>query len=198
MTRQWVALPAVVAVSLLLGGLTSSAQGLLPDAVASFANSPSGWTILTAAIVAATRPGLRAGAVLGVLSFVSLVLGCAIASELRGLTYDPVLWCIIGVLAGPPVGTAAAALAGPHRTRASVGAGVLAGVFIADGIYGLTVVDQSTSAVYWTACIVAGIALVTVTASRFRSRTTTVTCVASTLASAAFLTAGYSVLNAIL
>ncbi|XGX80580.1 hypothetical protein LQK93_03420 [Terrabacter sp. BE26] len=83
---------AVVGASLLLGGLTSWAQGVLPDALASFANSPSGWTVLTALVVAAARPTLAWGAALGAASFVSLVLGYTIASELRGLTYNPVLW----------------------------------------------------------------------------------------------------------
>lgn len=196
-TRPWVAFPAVVAVSLLLGGLTSVAQGFLPDALASLANSPSGWTILTAASVAAARPSLRAGAVLGVLSFVSLVAGYTVVSELRGLSYDPVFWGIVGVIAGPAVGAAAAAVAGPHLTRASLGAGVLAGVLVADGIYGLTVVDQTTSAVYWTACIVAGVALVGATAWRFRSPTATAISVAFGLAAVGLLTAGYWVLNAI-
>lgn len=45
---------------------------------------------------------------------------------------------------------------------------------------------------------VAGIALVSLTASRFHSRTTSVAGVASILAAAALLTAGYSVLDAIL
>lgn len=40
------ALAAAVA-ALLLGGLTSVAQGVLPDAVRPLANSVSGWTLLT-------------------------------------------------------------------------------------------------------------------------------------------------------
>jgi hypothetical protein len=106
------ALTVVTLASLLLGALTSWAQGVLPDALASFANSPSGWTVLTAALVAAARPSLGWGAAAGVVSFVALVLGYTFASELRGLTYDPTLWGAVGVVAGPFVGVAAAAIVG--------------------------------------------------------------------------------------
>lgn len=188
---------AVVAASLLLGGLTSWAQGFLPDALASFANSPSGWTVLTVLLVAAVRPSLPMGAVLGVASFVSLVLGYTVASELRGLTYSPVLWGVVGLLAGPFVGAAAAALVGRRALLAGLGAGALAGVLVADGIYGLTVVDETTSPVYWTACLVLGAVLVVVTGVRLRERRAVVALALTTVAATAALTAGYAVLNSI-
>lgn len=56
--RPFLSALAVVGASLLLGGLTSWAQGALPDALASFANSPSGWTVPMALLVAAARPSL--------------------------------------------------------------------------------------------------------------------------------------------
>ncbi|SED24713.1 hypothetical protein SAMN04489844_4007 [Nocardioides exalbidus] len=185
----------VIAASLLLGGLTSWAQGFLPEAVSSFANSPSGWTILTVLLVAAVRPSLGWGAVLGVLSFVSLVLGYTIASELRGLTYSPVYWGAIGVVAGPFVGAAAAAVVGRHPVRAALGAGSLAGVLVADGIYGLTVVDATTSPVYWTICLVLGTALVVATAVRLRTVTTVAVLLVATAAATGVLSAGYAKLN---
>ncbi|CAM3860006.1 DUF6518 family protein [Nocardioides zeicaulis] len=195
--RPALAVPAVVVASLLLGGLTSWAQGVLPDALASFANSSSGWTALTAVLVAAARPRLVLGAVLGVVSFVSLVLGYTVASELRGLAYSPVLWGAVGIVAGPFVGAAAAALAGRDRRLAAVGAGALAGVLVADAVYGLTVVAASTSPVYWTICLVAAVALVGATVARFPSRTTAALAVATALAATGVLTGGYAVLNAI-
>ncbi len=187
---------AVVTASLLLGGLTSWAQSVLPDALASFANSPSGWTALTVLLVAATRPSLALGAVLGVASFVALVLGYTVASELRGLAYDPLLWSMVGVVAGPFVGLAAAALVGPRAGVAALGAGTLAGVLVADAIYGLTVVSSSTSPVYWTLCLVAGAALVTVTAVRLRTRAAAAVAVAGAAAVTGVLSLGYAVLNA--
>ncbi|MDP3892338.1 DUF6518 family protein [Nocardioides sp.] len=188
---------AVAGASLLLGGLTSWAQGVLPDALASFANSPSGWTVLTALLVAAVRPSLAWGAAFGVVSFVSLVLGYTIVSELRGLAYNPMFWSVVGVMAGPVLGAAAAAVVGRHTVRAALGAGALAGVLVADGIYGLTVVGDSTSPVYWSLCLVAGAVLVGGTALRLRSPAAAAYVVASAGAATGFLTVGYSMLNAV-
>lgn len=188
---------AVVAASLLLGGLTSWAQGVLPDALASFANSPSGWTVLTVVLVAAVRPSLPMGAVLGVVSFVSLVLGYTVASELRGLTYSPVFWGAVGVVAGPFVGAAAASVVGPRPLLAGTGAGALAGVLLSDGIYGLTVVDESTSPVYWTLCLVLGVVLVVATAVRVRERRAVVALALTAVAATTVLSGGYAVLNSL-
>lgn len=186
----------VVVASLFLGAATSWLQGVLPDALASFANSSSGWTVLTAALVAAVRPSLGAGAALGVLSFVSLVLGYTGASELRGLTYDPTLWGGIGLLAGPFVGASAAAVVGRRPVLAAVGAGALAGVLIADGIYGLTVVAASTSPVYWTGCLVVGALIVIAAVARWRTPAAVAAVLLTTLASTGFLTLAYALLNA--
>lgn len=189
------AFSAVVAASLLLGGLTSCAQAVLPDALASFANSPSGWTVLTALLVGAARPSLVGGAVLGVTSFVALVMGYTVASELRGLTYDPVLWSAVGTIAGPFVGAASAAIVGRHAVHAALGGGALAGVLIADGIYGLTVVSSSTSPVYWTLCLVFGAAVVGVVANRLHTPAAAAGVVASAVAATGVLSLGYGVLN---
>ncbi|GAB2867397.1 DUF6518 family protein [Nocardioides pacificus] len=188
---------AVVGASLLLGGLTSWAQGLLPDALASFANSPSGWTALTALLVAAARPSPAWGAALGMASFVALVLGYTVASQLRGLAYDPVFWGVVGVIAGPFVGAAAAAIVGGRALHAALGAGALAGVLVADGIYGLTVVGSTTSPVYWILCLVAGAVLVGVTALRLRTPAAAAGVVVCTAAATGVLSLGYDVLNAV-
>ncbi len=195
--RTFLSTLAVVAASLLLGGLTSWAQGVLPDALESFANSPSGWTVPMALLVAAARPSLTWGAALGVASFVSLVLGYTIASEVRGLTYNPVFWSVVGVIAGPFLGAAAAAVVGRNTVHAALGAGALAGVLVADGIYGLTVVSDSTSPVYWSLCLVAGAVLVGVTAVRLGTLAAAARVVASAVAATGVLTLGYAMLNAV-
>lgn len=187
----------VVLASLALGALTSWAQGVLPDALASLANSPSGWTLLTAVLVGAVRPSLVAGAVLGTLSFVGLVLGYQLGSAVRGLSYDPTLWGLVGVVAGPFVGAAAAAVVGRRTTTAVLGAGALAGVLVADGIYGLTVVSSSTSPVYWTLCLLAGAALVLVVAARLRSLVGVGLLLGTAAVATAVLSAGYAVLSSI-
>lgn len=193
--RRFLSVLAVVVASLLLGALTSWAQGVLPDALASFANSPSGWTVLTALLVAAARPSLAWGAVLGVCSFVALVLGYTVASQLRGLGYDPMFWGVVGVVAGPFVGAATAATLGRRAVHAALGAGALAGVLIADGIYGLRVVGETTSPVYWTLCLGVGVALVAATALRLRSPLAAAGVVASAAAATGVLSLGYGVLN---
>ncbi|MFA4930194.1 MAG: DUF6518 family protein [Patulibacter sp.] len=186
----------VLLASLALGALTSWAQGVLPEALASLANSPSGWTLLTAVLVAAARPSLVAGAVLGTLSFVSLVLGYQLGSAVRGLTYDPTLWGLVGVVAGPFVG-AAAAVVGRRTAPAVLGAGALAGVLVADGIYGLSVVSSSTSPVYWTLCLLAGAALVLVVAARLRSLVGVGLLLGTAAVATAVLSGGYAVLSSI-
>ena len=188
---------AVVAGGLVLGAATSWAQGVLPDALESFANSPSGWTLLTVLMVVAVRPPVALGAVLGMLSFVSLVLGYTVASEVRGLSYDPLFWSVVGVVAGPFVGAAAAVLVGRHVIGTALGAGALAGALIADGIYGLTVVAGTTSPVYWVLCLVGGVALVGVVAVRLRTRVAVVTLLATAVVATAVLSAGFAVLNSI-
>jgi len=80
----------VVAVSFVLGGLTSYGQSLLPGSLTSFANSSSGWTLLTAVLVFLARPRPRPAAVLGALSFVALVVGYAAVSTARGFSFNPV------------------------------------------------------------------------------------------------------------
>ena len=137
------------------------------------------------------------GAVLGVLSFVSLVLGYTVASEVRGLSYDPLFWSVVGVVAGPFVGAAAAVLVGRHVIGTALGAGALAGALIADGIYGLTVVAGTTSPVYWVLCLVGGVALVGVVAVRLRTRVAVVTLLATAVVATAVLSAGFAVLNSI-
>lgn len=184
--------------SLALGALTSWAQGVLPNAWSPLANSPSGWTAATALLVAATRPGLGLGAVFGVVGFVSLVLGYTLASELRGLSYDPLFWSVVGVLAGPFVGAAAASVVNRRPVLVALGSGVLAGVLVADGIYGLTVVSDTTSPVYWTTALVTGLVLATVTAGvRLRSPSLAALQFAALMVTTGGITLGYRILNSL-
>lgn len=186
----------VVLSSLALGGLTSYAQGWLPGALSSLANSVSGWTALTALVVGLARPRLLPGAALGVASFVCLVLGYTVVSHLRGLAYDPVFWSAVRIVGGPFVGAAAASLAGSERRTVAIGSGLLAGIFLADGIYGLTVVADTTSPVYWTLSILAGAAVTMVVAlTRLRGVRPIALLVSSALAVTALGSVAFAVLN---
>jgi hypothetical protein len=141
---------ATVAVSsLLLGALTSLAQGWLPDAVSSFANSASGWTVVTVLLLTGVRAGPAVAAVLGATSFVLLTVGYAAAAQLRGLFYDPTLFAVVGVVVGPFVGVATSWLRAQPSWRPALSTALLAGIGVGEASYGLTAVAETTSPVYW-------------------------------------------------
>lgn len=149
MARPVVRCGVVVVASFLLGGLTSYAQGgLLPDAFSSFANSASGWTVLTALLVYWSRARTGPAAVLGAVSFVLLVLGYTVAADVRGFFYDPLIWSVVGVVVGPFVGIGTSWLRATG-VRAALGTALFAGIGIGECVYGLTVVGETTSPVYW-------------------------------------------------
>ncbi|MGW6131188.1 DUF6518 family protein [Cellulomonas sp. NPDC055163] len=154
----WARLTAVPLASAALGVLTVTAQGVLPDAAAPFANSASGWTVLTALLVLWSRARTRTAAVLGAASFVLLVLGYSAGAHLRGLFYDPTFFGVVGLVVGPVVGVAAAWLR-ERGLRAALGTAALAGVGVGEAVYGLTVVVGTTGAAYWVVLGVGAIAL---------------------------------------
>lgn len=172
----------MLAASFLLGGLTSFAQGYLPDAAAPFANSASGWTLLTALLVAwaARDPRARTwhAAVLGAASFVLLVLGYTVAADVRGYVYDPALFGVVGLLVGPFVGVGAAWLRA-GGVRAALGTAFLAGIGLGESVYGLTTVVETTGAEYWVAIGIGSLGLVEVMLARRLRGTLSVTVAAA-------------------
>lgn len=186
----------IVVGSLVLGGLTSLAQGFLPDSLRSMANSPSGWTLLTVIMIAIPRLHLLPATVLGAVSFVCLVLGYTFVSDLRGLTYDPTFWGAVGLVAGPAVGWATSAAFGAGRLLNAWGSSLIAGIAITDAVYGLTVVADTTSPVYWSIAGVAGVALLVLVALWRQLRGPYVALqLGLTVAWVAVGTAAYAVLN---
>ncbi|MFI9487248.1 DUF6518 family protein [Promicromonospora sp. NPDC052451] len=197
LTRPLVRALAVVALSFLLGGLTSYAQGFLPDSFASFANSASGWTVLTASLLYWSRMRTGPAAVLGAVSFVLLVLGYTVASQVRGLVYDPLLFSVVGIVVGPFVGVATAWLRAAG-VRAALGTALLAGIGAGEALYGLTVVRETTSPVYWTFIGVAGLALLTVMlVRRIRGAVPVALAVAGTVVVGVAFVAAYSGLGGV-
>lgn len=160
---------AVAVVSLLLGAATFLAQGLLPDPLRPLANSASGWTLLTVLVVQLARARPLPSAVLGAVSFVALVLGYALAADIRGLFYSPVLFGVVGILVGPFVGVATSWLR-ETGWRAALGAGALGGVALGECVYGLVVVSDTTGWFYWVLIGVAGVVLLVVTLVRRAGR----------------------------
>ncbi|MFB8230621.1 DUF6518 family protein [Cellulosimicrobium sp. NPDC055967] len=191
----------VLVASFLLGGLTSYAQGFLPDAAAPFANSASGWTLLTALLVAWSARDPRArtwhAAVLGAASFVLLTLGYAVAADLRGYFYDPTTFGVVGVVVGPFVGIAAAWL-WRTGTHAALGTAVLAGIGVGESVYGLTTVVETTGATYWvTIGVVALVLLGGMLARRLRGALPVATAVGGTAVVAAAFVLAYRALGTI-
>jgi len=150
-----------------LGGLTSWGQLLLPPDTASLANSAGGWTIPTAILVLLLARGYPEAAITGAAGFVALTLGYAVASGWRGIAFDPTTWAIIGALAGPVVGCAAHALR-RRGMQLVLGTSVIAGVLVGEGVYGLTVVADTTSAVWWSIELALGAGVLVVGALRAR------------------------------
>jgi hypothetical protein len=139
----------VAASSLLCGAITFLAQGFLPDAVNSFANSASGWTLVTVLLLTGVRAGPAAAALLGATSFVLLTVGYAGAAQLRGLHYDPTMFAVVGLVVGPFVGVATSWLRAVPSWRPALGTALLAGIGVGEASYGLTTVAGTTSPVYW-------------------------------------------------
>jgi hypothetical protein len=163
--RLLLQLALVAGAGLVLGAATSLAQTVLSDALRPFANSASGWTLLTAVSVAACRAGWKPSALYGAAGLVALVLGYQVMSTLRGFPTDETLFLLIGVVVGPFVGVAASWLA-RDGLRASIGCGLLAGIALGEGAYGLLVISATTGWFYWTAIGVAGAALLITTLVR--------------------------------
>ncbi|MBM7503768.1 DUF6518 family protein [Agromyces aurantiacus] len=187
----------VAAIAFALGGLTSVGQTFLPEDAASLANSTAGWTAPTALLVFSTARSFREAIPAGVVSFVALTLGYAVVSTLRGFPFDPTTWAVIGVLAGPVIGAAAFALR-RGRMAAAVGGGLLAGVLIGEGVYGLTVVAATTSPVFWWASIVLGGVLVFVVAARrLRDIRSTMVIISAAAVTAASFVGAYLALGAL-
>jgi hypothetical protein len=187
--------------SLVLGGLTSFAQTVLPDALRPFANSASGWTMLAFPLVFLTRARLVLGTVLGVVALVGLVEGYAIVSNLRGFYYSYTgIFAVIGLVAGPVLGFAAAltrhSLGSTHRRLWRIlGVTPLSAVLIGDGVFGLRYVSETTGTIYWIAAMILGVGFLVLANLRQRPGpvNTAVSVVVTALGALAFLAAYSSI-----
>jgi hypothetical protein len=110
--------------------------------------------------------------------------------------FSPWFWSAVGVLAGPWVGAAAAAL--HQRGRwAAIGTGIVAGVLFGDSGYGLTTVAATTGRTYWIIVGGLGVALlVAVAVRRLRTARLVVSATGTTMGVALLMNAGYAALNA--
>ncbi|WP_017544054.1 DUF6518 family protein [Nocardiopsis prasina] len=156
----WFSLAVAVGVGLLVGVLTSYAQGLLPEVLAPLANSSGSWSV--AAFLLA-YPSRRRGFAIatGVLTLFAMVAGYDLASVLRGFSPSlgsSLFWCTTAVVVGPFLGWGAHAL----RTRSRyspLAVGAVSGLLVGEGLYGLTVIAATTPAEYWWGSVTVGAAL---------------------------------------
>lgn len=167
-SASFVLLAAVVS-GLGVGALTAYGQGWLGDSTSSLANSAGPWSL--AAFVVA-RYGRR---VVPAVAAATVTLACsevgyALATEVRGgsnATSTVVFWLTAAVLAGPPLGIAAAWSRRRGALRC-VGFGVIAGVLVGEGIYGWTTVADTTDWRYWAVELIVGVGIAGVIAVRSR------------------------------
>lgn len=196
---SWWRVASALLAGFALGGLTFVAQGVLPDAVESLANSASGWTLLTVLLVGWARQPPAWSAVVAAASFVLLVVGYSAAAMLQGLFYDPALFGTIGVLVGPFVGVATAWLRVGSSLQAAAGTALLVGIALGEAVYGLTVVATTTSPVYWIGIGLCGLALLGgMLARRVRTAAGIATAVAGAAIVAAMFLGAYLGMNSLL
>lgn len=157
----------VLVTAAVTGGLTSFGQQYLPDELRSLANGAGPWfAVLVGAIVVA-RPRPVLAIILGVLGLIVMNEAYGVVSRWRGFYYGGSLssmWNQIALLVGPVAGIAATWLRSPRPSLVALGASAPAAVLIGEGLFGLTVVSDTTSPVFWTIELAAGIGVVVVTA----------------------------------
>lgn len=91
-------------------------------------------------------------------------------STARGNYYNPLLWSVVGVVAGPFVGWGVAwARQRALPLRSALGFGFLAGLLLGDGISGYLRVRDTTGWFYWVAMGFGALAWVALVAVRQRS-----------------------------
>lgn len=167
--RRAARIAVVLVESVILGGATSFAQSVLPAPAAPLANSAGAWTLLTVLLVVALRERTAESAFAGAGAFVGLVLGYQVVSGLRGFPTSEELFFVAGVVVGPFVGVAASWLR-RRGVGAALGVGLLAGIWLGEGLYGLTVVAATTSPVFWTVEVVGALVLLGVVTVRVLTR----------------------------
>ena len=190
------AVAITVGIALAAGVLTPFAQQYLPEWVNSLANASGSWTMIGVLAVYLSQARGVLAAALGVTALVLLNEAYSAVSSARGYPYaggfaSP--WTYVAIGAGPIVGLAAAWLRSTKPYLIAVAVAVPSAVLVGEGIYGLTMVADTTSPVYWWLQICGGIAFVTVVSVRMlRSAEYIAVAGALTLTGAALFVAFYS------
>ena len=104
---------------------------------------------MTVLLLAWLRVSPAVAALLGATSFVLLTLGYSAAAQIWDLFYNPTLFALVGVVVGPFVGIATSWLRAAPAWRPALATALLVGIGVGEAVYGLTVVADTTSPVYW-------------------------------------------------
>jgi hypothetical protein len=144
-----------------LGVLTVFAQEWLPHEMGSLANSSGSWALVafSFALLASNR---GTAALFGFLALITLLLGYVIGGEFRDIASSSGLiafWGLAAVIVGPILGSCAYWTKSGRGYLAAIGFGVMSGVLIGEGAYGLAYIADTTYPPYWWVEIVVGAAL---------------------------------------
>jgi hypothetical protein len=159
-------------VALALGILTAYAQGWLPSEIGSLANTAGSWSLVAFALACLATDG-RVAALIGGLVLVGLLVGYLIGEHARGYASGSSLiafWGLAAVLAGPLLGIAGFWAGRGQGLRPGVGAGLMSGILVGEGVYGLTYISGTTYRPYWWLEAAVGIGLAAFVVGRRPSR----------------------------
>ena len=178
----------VTLLGLTLGVATAYAQAWLPHEVGSLANSAGSWALI-AFLLALLGTTARVGAALGFVALATLLAGYVLGAAVRG---DPssnalvAFWGLAALIAGPILGLSAHWVRTDRHHLAAIGTGVMSGVLIGEGVYGLRYIADTTYPPYWWGEIIVGLILLgSVAATRLRTGRSTAIAVACSLGVAA-------------
>ena len=176
---------------LTFGVATAYAQAWLPHEVGSLANSVGSWALL-AFLLALLGTTPRAAALLGFVALVMLLAGYVLGASVRG---DPsssslmAFWGLASLVAGPVLGLSAYWVRTDRGYLGAAGIGVISGILIGEGVYGLSTIADTTYPPYWRGQIVVGVLILASVAVRRprQLRRVTVAVACSLLVAASFV-----------
>jgi hypothetical protein len=159
----------VALVAITAGALTPFGQQCLPEWLSSLANSSGSWTMIGLLAVYLSRARGVLAALLGIAALILLNETYAAVSTARGYPYAGGLaseWTFVAGVAGPIVGLAASWLRSQRPVLVALAVAAPSAVLVGEGVYGLVLLADSTSPVYWWLQIMGGVVFVTVVAVR--------------------------------
>lgn len=160
-----------VVIGLLMGGTTAYGQGWIGDSLGSAVNSAGPWSVAAFVVARPLRTWLG-GAASAAVTLAMCEVGYVIANNIRDVPYATstvVFWLMAAALAGPPLGVAGVWSRHAAPLRAAAGFGVICGVLIGEGSYGLARLTGTTNSGYWLGEVVVGVVVCVVVLARTRN-----------------------------